>query len=408
VVPNDSSPSPKSASRSALEVFTAFLRLGCSCFGGPTAHFGYFHDDLVLRRKWISDSSYAGLMSLCQFLPGPSSSQVGFLIGYQHAGIAGALAAWIGFTAPSAIIMICSALFLTSKINSHQSWIHGIKVAVVAVIAQAIWSMAVRLCPDIRRTSLAILTAAATLLFPGTWPQMMILLLVGIIGLFFIPIEAIDETSVLPRVPSRGLTITCWVVLGLGLILIPLLAISIPDRMLQVFPSFFRVGALAFGGGHVVLPLLQAEVAIPQGISSDRFLTGYGVAQVIPGPLFSFAAFLGTALPASTTLMAICTGLVALCAIFAPGLLIGLGSVRLFHAVRANPRAQRIIAGLNAGVVGLLLAAFYDPVFTSAILTRSDFACALLAVGALIVFRLSSVLVVMGCTLLVFSWSLVA
>jgi chromate transporter len=409
---NGPSAAPASAGRIG-EVSAAFLRLGCTSFGGPVAHLGYFHEAFVRRRGWLDEAAYAELVGLCQFLPGPASSQLGFLIGYQRAGVGGALAAWVAFTAPSAALMIALALGAAGGGETYGPWLHGVKVAVVAVVAQAVWALASRLCPDARRAGIALAAAAAALLAPGAWQQVLVLVAAGAAGLLLThgpaaptqpgttaPVAGSSPAEP-PRIPSRALTAACWALVAVALAA-PLLA---ADRLLQVFGMFARVGALVFGGGHVVLPLLQAEVVQGGWLDGERFLAGYGLAQLVSGPMFSLAGFLGAALPAASPAGALGAGLAALAGIFLPGLLMALGALRGFHALRASPRAQRLMAGLGAGVVGLLLAACYDPVLATAVLSRADAAIALLAFLALAVARWPSVAVVPACAVAARLWS---
>jgi len=270
-----------------------------------------------------------------------------------------------------------------------------------------VWAMADRLCPDRRRAGIALVTAAAVLLAPGHWMRMAILALAGLAGLLLLPkAMAAGGAGEVPRIPSRRLTGVCWALVVAGLTIPQLLLLLMPALPVQVFSAFFRVGSLVFGGGHVVLPLLRGEVVDAGWLGGDRFLAGYGLAQMVPGPLFSFAAFLGAALPAQSPAAAVGAGALALVAIFLPGLLIALGSLRYFHALRTDSRAQRLVAGLNAGVVGLMIAVGYDPVSTGAIRQPSDAAFALLAFAALAVARWSGAVVVAGCALLVYLWSL--
>jgi chromate transporter len=367
---------------SATRVFLAFLKLGLTSFGGPVAHLGYFRDEFVVRRRSLDEESYADLVALCQFLPGPASSQVGIGIGISQAGLPGGLAAWSGFTLPSAIILSLFAYGATALPAAvvQTGWLHGLKVAAVAVVAQAVWGMARTLCPDRPRGSMAILAALLVLAWPGIFGQLAAIAGGALFGLVFLHLE--DRTDPPPRLstPARK---TAVISLGLffGLLLIlPLLARG-GSQVLALIDSFYRSGALVFGGGHVVLPLLQAEVVNPGWISEDLFLAGYGAAQAVPGPLFTFSAYLGTALlvaPNGWT-----GGLLCLLAIFAPSFLLVIGILPFWSDLRRSRRVRSALAGVNAAVVGLLAAAFYDPVWSRGILSVGDLALALAAFGLL-------------------------
>ena len=279
---------------SVLDVFFAFLRLGLTSFGGPIAHLGYFHDEFVKKRKWFDEHSYADLVALCQFLPGPASSQVGIAIGLSRAGVLGAVAPWIGFTLPSALSLVAFALGLsTFKDSISGGWFHGLKIVAVAIVAQAIWGMALKLCPDKKRASIAVSAAVAALLIPAAVWQIAIILAGALIGLFTLRIVTdLPHTPMKTNLTLRGAVLSL-ILLAALLIILPIVAATSDLQSLKLFDSFFRAGSLAFGGGHVVLPLLKAEVVTPGLVSSDTFMAGYGAAQAIPGPLFTFCAYLG-------------------------------------------------------------------------------------------------------------------
>lgn len=382
----------------AWSVFLIFLRLGLTSFGGPIAHLGYFREEFVSRRRWLSERSYADLVALCQFLPGPASSQVGIALGLSRAGYAGALAAWAGFTLPSAILLILLALGIAHDTHLIPAGaVHGLKVVAVAVVAQAVWGMARHLCTNVPRVTLMALATCIALLEPSAWAQVSVIALAAVIGLCFFKPGQATEHDALPLTVSRragALWLSLFVVLLMGL---PLLAQWQPADLTALVDAFYRAGSLVFGGGHVVLPLLQAEVVPTGWVSNQAFLAGYGAAQAVPGPLFTFAAFLGasTHLALSGWLGAI----VCLLAIFAPAFLLILGALPFWQQLRTSPRAQAALIGVNAAVVGLLLAALYQPVWTSAILRAEDFGLALVALLALMVWKFPPWSVVLGCAL---------
>lgn len=379
---------------SPLEVLAVFTRLGLTSFGGPVAHLGYFRAELVERRKWLDDQTYADLVALCQFLPGPASSQVGIGIGVMRGGLLGGLAAWLGFTMPSALALIAFALGVGLLGDSAGlDWLHGLKVVAVAVVAQAVWGMARTLAPDRTRATVAILAAIATLLWPTAFGQLCIIVLAGLFGWRALTVEAPPAASPL-RVPvSRGLALACWALLAAILIGLPLLRAATGSQAVATFDSFFRAGALVFGGGHVVLPLLQAEVVPPGWVSESQFIAGYGAAQAVPGPLFTFAAYLGAVQAPEPN--GVLGGLLALVAIFLPAWLLLLGALPFWDQLRSQRAAQGVLRGVNAAVVGLLLAALYTPVWTSAIATPADFGLALLCFGLLVFWKLPPWLVVL-------------
>ncbi|WP_305806475.1 chromate efflux transporter [Stenotrophomonas sp. YIM B06876] len=376
-------------------VFLVFLRLGLTSFGGPVAHLGYFRHEFVTRRHWLSERSYADLVALCQFLPGPASSQVGIALGLSRAGYRGALAAWAGFTLPSAIALVLFALGLTRYGQVVPAGVlHGLKTVAVAVVAQAVWGMARTLCPDRARVTLMAAAACCVLLVPAAWAQVGVILCAGLIGmgLFKSGQEAVHESlPVMVRRRAGGLWLTLFFALLLGL---PLLDALFPGAMLARVDAFYRTGSLVFGGGHVVLPLLQAEVVPPGWVGDDAFLAGYGAAQAVPGPLFTFAAFLGASMQGAPS--GWLGGLVCLLAIFAPSFLLVLGALPFWEQLRRNVRTRAALSGINAGVVGLLLAALYQPVWRSAIHAPQDFALALVALVALMFWKWPPWLVVLG------------
>ncbi|MGO2453580.1 chromate efflux transporter [Pseudomonas taetrolens] len=380
---------------SAWAVFLVFLRLGLTSFGGPIAHLGYFREEFVARRQWLTDRSYADLVALCQFLPGPASSQVGIALGLSRAGYAGALAAWAGFTLPSAIVLILFALGISHYGTAISSGaLHGLKVVAVAVVAQAVWGMARTLCTDVRRITLMTLAACVALVEPSAWGQVGVIVAAGVAGLMLFKPEQRAAHDPLPMPVSQRAGIICLALFVLLLVGLPLLAERLPNQTVALVDAFYRAGSLVFGGGHVVLPLLQAEVVPAGWVSNDVFLAGYGAAQAVPGPLFTFAAFLGASMNLAPSGWA--GGMVCLLAIFAPSFLLIVGALPFWEQLRRSLRTQAALAGVNAAVVGLLLAALYQPVWTSAILRTEDFALALLALVALMFWKLPPWLVVLG------------
>lgn len=376
-------------------VFLIFLRLGLTSFGGPVAHLGYFRDEFVSRRHWLSERSYADLVALCQFLPGPASSQVGIALGLSRSGYAGALAAWAGFTLPSALALILLALGIANYGDAlPHGVLHGLKVVAVAVVAQAVWGMARSLCPDAPRITLMAAATCFVLLLPSAWSQIGVIAAAAIVGLWLFKPQPGAAHEPLPISVSRRAG-TLWLALFLALLLgLPLLATLFPHQSLAMVDAFYRAGSLVFGGGHVVLPLLQAEV-VPSGwVNHDAFLAGYGAAQAVPGPLFTFAAFLGAAMgPEPSGWLG---GVICLLAIFTPAFLLVAGALPFWEHLRRNSRTQAALAGVNAAVVGLLLAALYQPVWGSAIHGAEDFALALVALVALMFWKLPPWLVVIA------------
>ncbi|MDQ6215674.1 chromate efflux transporter, partial [Achromobacter insolitus] len=357
---------------SCLEVFLVFLRLGLTSFGGPVAHLAYFRSEFVERRRWLDDYAYSDLVALCQFLPGPASSQVGMAIGLKRAGWAGMLAAWVAFTLPTAIALILFALGL-AKFGwlSASGAIHGLKIAAVAIIAQAVWGMGRSLCPDRERAGLAVAAALITILMPTTLGQLSAILLGAIAGLAALQVPPRPALAVQPLKISRRAGYTALALFVLLLTALPVWAALSGMPLAQQLSGFYRAGALVFGGGHVVLPLLESATVANGMVSNTDFLAGYGAAQAMPGPLFAFAAFLGAMSPGPLSGWA--GGLALLVAIFLPGALLVAAALPFWESLRRRPGVRNLIAGVNASVVGILLSALYDPVWTSAIRDRADF-----------------------------------
>ncbi|WP_454916074.1 chromate efflux transporter [Xanthobacter sediminis] len=385
-------PLAPAASGSPAEVFRVFLKLGLTSFGGPIAHIGYFRDEVVLRRRWLDEAGFADLVALCQFLPGPASSQLGFALGILRGGsLLGGLAAWLAFTLPSALALVALALGAAAVEGPLAAGLlHGLKLVAVAVVAQAVWGMAQNLTPDRPRAAIALGGVLAVVFLGGATGQIAAIALGALAGLWLCagaasPVGAGVEVPV-----SRRLGVALLVLFATLLIIPPLLAGS--GQAVAVFDAFYRSGALVFGGGHVVLPLLQAAVVGPGWVSPDDFLAGYGLAQAVPGPLFTFAAYLGAIMgPAPHGLAGAALALVA---VFLPGLLLVTGMLPFWNALRARPAAQAAMSGANAAVVGLLGAALYDPVWTGAIFAPEDFALALAGFLLLTRWRAPPVLVV--------------
>ena len=389
VTPGDAGRPPGSP----WEVLGVALRLGLTSFGGPIAHLGYYHDTYVVRRRWVDAATFADLVALCQFLPGPASSQIGISIGLLRAGPLGGLAAWLGFTLPSALAMTAFAFVVDRFDVASAGWVHGLKLVAVAVVAQAVWNMARQFCTDRARATLAILAALGVLALPSALGQIAVIAGAGLAGWRLFP--GGDGPPVPPvRVPiSRRVGVVCWVLLGALLIGLPLARAVVPGGGLALFDSFFRVGALVFGGGHVVLPLLQAEVVPPGWVTTGQFLAGYGAAQAVPGPLFTFAAFLGAVRGPAPN--GVAGAAIALIAIFLPSFLLLGGALPFWDTLRRRPAFQSALRGVNAAVVGILFAALYTPIWTSAVTGPADFGLVLVGAGLLMIWRVPPWVVVL-------------
>jgi chromate transporter len=379
---------------SAAEVFAAFLKLGLTSFGGPIAHLGYYRREFVERRAWVGDTQFAQLLALCQFLPGPASSKLGFSIGLLRAGWPGALAAFLAFTLPSALLLFAFAAALPSISGPlGEAAIHGLKIVALAVVAQGVLGMAKQLCPDAPRATIAALAAAAILLAGQAWVQLAVVAAGLAAGLAFCRgVQPLAEAGLQLRYGAK-LGWTLLAVFAILLLGLPLAAHA--SSLLAVAEAFYRAGSLVFGGGHVVLPLLEETVVAPGWIPADEFLAGYGAAQAVPGPMFTLAAYLGARLPGAEG--GIVGASVALAAIFLPGLLLQAGVLPLWRAIAGRPAAARAIAGVNAAVVGLLGAALYDPVWTSAVRGPLDLAIGLAGFALLVAWRAQPLVVVLWC-----------
>jgi len=380
-------------SGSPLEVLRVFFKLGVSSFGGPIAHIGYFHEEFVVRRRWLDEQAFVDLVALCQFLPGPASSQVGFSIGLMRAGYRGALAAWTGFTLPSAIVLVLFAYgagALGGPVGT--GLLHGLKLVAVAIVAQAVWGMARTLCPDRERASVAAVAALIILFSASSIAQIGAIVFGGLAGLWLCrgaPPAASDHMT-MPVSRSMGFAaLTVFFVLLVGL---PIAQRLENSEALALFDAFYRSGALVFGGGHVVLPLLREAFVAPGWVSDDTFLAGYGAAQAIPGPLFTFAAYLGTVVRPSPH--GVAGAVLGLFGIFLPGILILLGTLPFWDSLRKRVGAQAMMRGVNAAVVGLLGAALYNPLWTSSVKAPGDFGVALVGFVLLMAWRAPPLLVV--------------
>jgi len=367
-------------------------RLGLTSFGGPIAHLGYFREEYVVRRKWLDEATYADLVALCQFLPGPASSQVGIGIGVARAGLRGGVAAWLGFTLPSAIALVAFAYGVRVLGVADAGWLHGLKVAAVAVVALAVWGMARALAPDRARATLALLAATGALLWPTGTSQVTIIVVGALVGLRFLPGAAVPVSARAQLPVGRRLGAVALVSFLSLLTGLPLARQLVPSHALAVFDSFFRAGSLVFGGGHVVLPLLQAEVVPPGWVTGEQFVAGYGAAQAVPGPLFTFAAYLGGVMAGEPS--GVAGAALALVAVFLPSFLLVIGVLPFWDDLRGRMGFQAALRGINAAVVGLLVAALYHPVWTSAIHAPADVALALGAFGLLAFWKAPAWLVV--------------
>ena len=376
------------------EVLRVFLRLGLTSFGGPIAHLGYFRTEFVERRKWLDEKTYADLIALSQFLPGPASTKVGIAVGFFRAGYAGALTAWAGFTLPSALALVLFAYGVGRFGDALGSgWLHGLKVVAVAVVAQAVLGMMRSLAPDRDRATVAVAAAVIVLAFPTAWGQIGAIILGFAAGVTMLHVNVPADHVSLPLKVGRtagAVLLTVFFAILLGL---PLLIAVVPNHSLQLFEAFYRAGSLVFGGGHVVLPLLQASVVPPGWVSNDAFLAGYGAAQAVPGPLFTFAAYLGAVMgPQPNGWLGATLCLVAM---FLPSFFLTIGALPFWDELRRRPAAQSALRGVNAAVVGLLLAALYNPVWTSGISSGADFALAIAGFLLLFMWKVPPWLVVM-------------
>ncbi|MEW9502464.1 chromate transporter [Jeotgalibacillus marinus] len=375
--------------KSLLEILLVSTRLGFTSFGGPVAHLAYFHEEYVRRKKWMDEKSYADLVALCQFLPGPASSQIGIGIGVIRAGTLGGIISFLGFTLPSVIALILFALVVQNFDVSDAGWIHGLKIVAVAVVAHAILGMAQKLTPDLQRKAIALFALTATLLWQTTFSQVGVILLAAFAGFLLFKQQRSDEEKSFSFPISRRFGAVCIALFFGLLIALPILREVTSSHWMAMFDSFYRSGSLVFGGGHVVLPLLEREFVPTGWVSSEAFLAGYGVAQAVPGPLFTFAAYLGAVMNGWLG------GLFATFAIFLPAFLLILGTLPFWNQLRQNPKIKGALMGVNAAVVGILISAFYFPIWTSSIMASIDFAFAAILFSMLVFWKLPPWMIVL-------------
>ncbi len=374
--------------KSLIEILFISTRLGLTSFGGPVAHLGYFHEEYVRRRKWMDEKSYADLVALCQFLPGPASSQVGMGIGIMRAGVLGGIVSFIGFTLPSVVALILFAIILQGFDVADAGWIHGLKIVAVAVVAHAILGMAKKLTPDLKRKAIALFALVVILLWQTAFSQIGIILLSAFIGFLLFKQHKPDDEARIDFPISRRFAVICLAIFFGLLFLLPFLRELTSLEWIALFDSFYRSGSLVFGGGHVVLPLLEREFVPTGWLTEEAFLAGYGAAQAVPGPLFTFAAYIGAVINGWQG------GLLATFAIFLPAFLLILGTLPFWDSLRRNPKIKGALMGVNAAVVGILIAAFYHPIWTSSILAPIDFAFAAVLFSMLVFWKLPPWIVV--------------
>ena len=370
------------------EIIIASTKLGLTSFGGPTAHLGYFREEYVKKRKWLDDQLYADLVALCQFLPGPASSQVGISIGLLRGGLLGGILSWIGFTLPSVLLLMGLAWLITTG-SFDSGWLSGLKIVAVAVVAHALLGMGKSLTPDRPRLTIAFIAAALTLLIPTALGQISIIIGAGIVGYFMYKNERTPDSIHIPLQIGKRAGIIAWILFFALLVLVPLLRPLFNSSLFSIFDIFYRVGSIVFGGGHVVLPMLEREVVPAGWMNSEAFIAGYGAAQAVPGPLFTLASYLGQ------LMNGVPGAVIATIAMFLPSFLLVIGTLPFWSVIRTKPAIQAALKGVNAAVVGILLAALYDPVFVSAIKNHIDFIIALIAFGLLSYYRIAPWIVVL-------------
>lgn len=372
-----------------LEILFVSFKLGLTSFGGPVAHLGYFHEEYVRRKKWLDEKTYADLVALCQFLPGPASSQVGIGIGAMRAGLLGGFASFIGFTLPSVLLLIIFALFIDGFDLMDSGWIHGLKLVAVAIVAHAIVGMSKTLTPDVPRKSIALFVLIGFLLWPTNINQIIMIVMAAVIGLFLYKDKANKDDTIYKFPVSFKIGVICLSIFFILLFALPVLSVYTDIQWIAMFDSFYRAGSLVFGGGHVVLPLLESEFVPGGWLSEEDFLTGYGAAQAVPGPLFTFASYIGAIIDGWSG------GLLAAAAIFLPAYLLVIGTLPFWNSIRRNPKINAALMGVNAGVLGLLIAAFYQPIWTSTIEEPKDFALSALLFAMLTFWKVPPWLVVL-------------
>ncbi|PIC57616.1 ChrA protein [Sporosarcina sp. P12(2017)] len=372
-----------------VELFIVSLKLGLTSFGGPTAHLGYFHEEYVRKRKWMDEKGYADLVALAQFLPGPASSQVGIGIGVARAGVVGGLVSFLGFTMPSVVALILFATLLAGSDISEAGWLHGLKIVAVAIVAHAIVGMSKNLTPDVKRKAIALLALVVTLLWQAAFTQVGVIILAGLVGLWLFKVHDTSDGVSSKFLVSKKMGIICFTLFFTLLGMLPLLRELTGSYWIAVFDSFYRSGALVFGGGHVVLPLLEQELVPVGWIGNESFLAGYGATQAVPGPLFTFAAYLGAVMNGWQG------GLFATVAIFLPAFLLIVGALPFWDVLRNHPKIRGAVMGVNAAVIGILLSALYNPIWTSSILRAEDFALAAILFSMLTFWKMPPWIVVL-------------
>lgn len=376
--------------KSLFEVLRASFKLGLTSFGGPIAHLGYFHNEYIVKRKWMDERNYADLVALCQFLPGPASSQIGIGIGTIRAGLLGGIIAWIGFTLPSVIAMVLFAFLLKGFNIGDAGWIHGLKIVAVAIVAHAVLTMGQKLASDRVRASIAILSAAIVLLWQTAYTQIAVILLAGLLGLIIYHKTPVPENVVIPANIKKQTALFSLALFFLLLFALPMIRDIFQNRFVAIFDSFYRSGSLVFGGGHVVLPLLEMEVVPTGWVSQQDFLAGYGATQAVPGPLFTFAAYLGA------MAQGISGAVVATIGVFFPSFLLVIGVLPFWNALRKSTKVQGALISINAAVVGILLAALYHPLWTTAIHSSQDFVLVSILFGMLSFWKLPPWMIVIS------------
>ncbi|WP_432360770.1 chromate efflux transporter [Sporosarcina sp. UB5] len=374
--------------KNAFEILRTSLLLGLTSFGGPAAHIGYFRDEYVKKKKWLDDKMYADIVALCQFLPGPASSQVGIAIGLMRGGLLGGILSWIGFTLPSVLLLMAFAWLISSTASFDIGWIKGLKIVAVAVVAHALVGMSKSLTPDRPRITLALIAAIMTLLIPTAIGQIAIIISAGFVGYALYRKEKAPKPEPINLSFGKKTGVAAWTIFFLLLIVVPAIRTFIENTFISIFDIFYRVGSIVFGGGHVVLPMLEREVVPAGWMDAETFIAGYGAAQAVPGPLFTLAGYLGQLMNGPSG------AAVAVIAMFLPSFLLVIGTLPFWSAIRSKPGIQAALKGVNAAVVGILLAALYDPVFTSSIGSAVDFGIAIIAFGLLMYYKMAPWLVV--------------
>ncbi|KQL41321.1 ChrA protein [Bacillus sp. FJAT-25509] len=372
-----------------LEILIVSTKLGLTSFGGPIAHLGYFREEYVRRKKWIDDPNYADLVALSQFLPGPASSQVGIGIGLIRAGVLGGIVSFIGFTLPSVIALILFALLLQDFDIKNSGWIHGLKLVAVPIVAQAILGMVKNLTPDLKRKALALFALIVTLIWQTAFSQIVVILISSIVGYFLYQDNDNSDKTTLTTNISKKFSVFCLVIFFILLAILPLINSLTPSKWIAIFDSFYRAGSMVFGGGHVVLPLLEREFVPTGWLSKETFLAGYGVTQAVPGPLFTFAAYLGT------VMLGWRGGLIATIAIFLPAFLLILGTLPFWSSMRRSSKLRRALLGVNAAVVGILISAFCNPIWVSSVFSIFDFVIVAILFSLLVIMKLPPLVIVL-------------